>query len=90
MSHSSSFLSFFFLSFSPNQQAPRGDVNGNWSHDLYGTAGAVVPSMVAAPVAPVSSTKLVVSNLDAGVTDEDIMVCSEFPAAPPVSTIIRG
>jgi len=59
---------------------PRGNVNGNWSHDLFGAGAAQVVAVAPAAVAhsgpiyrALRSSKLHISNLDAGVSDEDIM-----------------
>ena len=49
-----------------------GDVNGQWQHDLYGAAPMRSSVVRSAPA--VQSNKLLISNLEAGVTDEDIHV----------------
>jgi hypothetical protein len=49
-----------------------GNINSQWQHDLYGAAPM---QMTMASVAPaVQTNKLLISNLDANVTDEDIQV----------------
>lgn len=55
-----------------NQRAMHmpGDVNGQWQHDLYGAAPMRSSVVRSAPA--VQSNKLLISNLEAGVTDEDI------------------
>ena len=66
---------------SPLRPYSRGDADGAWSHDLYDGAGAKRSRR--GGVAPSSSTsgpaKLVVSNLDFGVSDSDVKeLFSEF------------
>jgi len=60
-----------------NRPAPyaKGNPEGDWSHDMYeGGAGAKRNPRVGgtSPAGPAASSKLVVSNLDFGVSDSDI------------------
>lgn len=56
---------------------PQGNVEGRWSHDLYqggagGGGGGQRPSLSS------GSAKLLISNLDFGVSDSDIHVSSDY------------
>lgn len=56
----------------------KGNPDGDWSHDMYeGGPRKTNPRLGAAPTAAGGSSKLVVSNLDFGVSDADIKVLLE-------------
>jgi len=58
---------------------PRGDPDGQWDHDLYGSGGARSGFSTGRSTGISTSGKLIVSNLDFGVSDSDIHeLFSEF------------
>ena len=70
--------SIFIIFVSGRNSHPRGDPDGQWDHDLYGSGGgARGGGMRSTGIS--TSGKLIVSNLDFGVSDSDIHeLFSEF------------
>ena len=65
--------------FSGRNSHPRGDPDGQWDHDLYGRGGARGGLSTGRSTGISTSGKLIVSNLDFGVSDSDIHeLFSEF------------
>ncbi len=54
------------------QAVHRAPIDGAWQHDLYDEAAAVVPSSRSLGIE--TGTKLYISNLDYGVSNDDIKV----------------
>ena len=70
------FFHALISSFVGRNSHPRGDPDGQWDHDLYGSGGA---RSNARSTGISTSGKLIVSNLDFGVSDSDIHeLFSEF------------
>ena len=66
--------------FSGRNSHPRGDPDGQWDHDLYGSGGGARAGGGGMRSTGISTSgKLIVSNLDFGVSDSDIHeLFSEF------------